>query len=120
MIGRSLNVATPAERGRDCLPDPLDGDREGDGVAPKDRRHDLETLTDHDGPPVERCRFCERVAHPGRIDPFGVCPARARDDRAGDVDDEPEPKTPRRSLATDVSRRRATAPTLRVPPRLPD
>jgi len=82
MVGRSRDVATPAELGQDCPPDPLDAA----DVVPKDVRHDLETLTDHDGPPVERCRHCERVGHYGAIDPFGECPARSDDDHDHDAE----------------------------------
>ena len=55
-------------------------------VSLRDARYELETVDDHDGPSVERCQHCERVSHPGRIDPFGVCPA--RDDRKADHDPE--------------------------------
>jgi hypothetical protein len=72
MIGRSRDCATPAERGHDGRPDSLDAAE----VPPVERRHELETVDDHDGPPVERCRHCERVGRLGAIDPFGACPDR--------------------------------------------
>lgn len=82
MTGRSRDVATPAELGQDGRPDPLDAL----DVAPKDRRHDLETIDTHDGPPVERCVHCERVGHPGAIDPFAACPDRCDGEADTDAD----------------------------------
>ena len=86
MVGRSRDVATPAELGHDCRPDPGDDPE----VPPKDVRHELETVDDHDGPPVERCIHCERVAHYGAIDPFVACPDRHDGGPETDVDAEPE------------------------------
>lgn len=83
MVGRSRDIATPAELGHDGRPD-----RDAVDVPPKDRRHDLETLTDHDGPPVERCRHCGRVSYLGAIDPFAECPG-----RGGDSEGDAEPET---------------------------
>ena len=50
MIGRSRDCATPTERGHDGRPDSLDAAE----VPPVERRYELETVDDHDGPPVER------------------------------------------------------------------
>jgi hypothetical protein len=86
LSGRSQNTATPAERGEDYRPDPVDAS----GTPPKDVRHDLETLTDHDGPPVERCRHCQRAASLGTIDPFAPCPGQRDGDPESYVNVEAE------------------------------
>jgi hypothetical protein len=76
MNGRSRDVATPAERGHDLRP-------EGGDAVPVDRRHDLETIVDHDGPPVDRCVHCGASGSIGAIDPFAECPDRRRPVKSG-------------------------------------
>ena len=36
----------------------------------------LETITEHDGPPVVRCEYCGASGPVGSIDPFAECPDR--------------------------------------------
>ena len=72
MAGRSRDVATAAECGHDLQP-------EGSAPAPVERRHDLETIADHDGPPVVRCRECGESRSIGAVDPFAECPGQCAD-----------------------------------------
>jgi hypothetical protein len=81
MNGRSRAVATPAERG---------GDRrsEGSDPVPVDRRHDVERVDGHDGPPRDRCVHCGAVGSIGAIDPRAACP-----DRCREVEPDPDAET---------------------------
>lgn len=69
MNGRSRDVATAAECGHDLRP-------EGSAPVPVERRHDVERVTDHDGPPVDRCPYCGASGSIGSIDPRAECPDR--------------------------------------------
>jgi hypothetical protein len=77
MTGRSRDVATPAECGGDLRP-------EGSDAVPVNRRHDLATIDDHDGPPVVRCRHCGESGPIGSVNPRAECPDRR------EVNPEPE------------------------------
>jgi hypothetical protein len=67
MAGRSRDVATAAECGHDLRP-------EGSAPAPVERRHDLETIADHDGPPIVWCRECGESGSIGSVNPRAECP----------------------------------------------
>jgi hypothetical protein len=84
MNGRSRNVATPAERGHDLR-------SEGSDPVPKDRRHDIERVTDHDAPPRDRCVHCGASGSIGSINPYAECPARHREDDHADSETVPVP-----------------------------
>jgi hypothetical protein len=84
MTGRSRDVATVAERGGDLWP-------EGSDPVPVDRRHDLATIDDHDGPPVVRCVHCEASGSIGSIDPRAECPDRRDGAPEADVETVPAP-----------------------------
>jgi hypothetical protein len=72
MNSRSRAVATPAERGHDLR-------SKGSDPVPKDRRHDVERVTDHDGPPRDRCRHCDASGSIGSVNPYDECPDRCRE-----------------------------------------
>ena len=72
MNGRSRDVATAAEHGHDLRP-------EGSYPVSVDRRHDLETIADHDGPPVVRCAHCGASGSIGAVNPFAECPGQCAD-----------------------------------------
>jgi hypothetical protein len=57
--------------------------------APKDRRHEPETIDDHDGPPFDRCRHCGASGSIGAVNPYEECPDRRED--VTDVDAETAP-----------------------------
>ena len=69
MNGRSRDVATVAERGHDLRPG-------GRDPVPVERRHDVETIADHDGPPLDQCVHCGASGSIGAIDLFAPCPER--------------------------------------------
>jgi hypothetical protein len=83
MNGRSRDVATPAERGHDLR-------SEGSDPVPKDRRHDIERVTDHDAPPRDRCVHCGASGSIGSVNPYAECPERRREGEHADADHEPE------------------------------
>jgi hypothetical protein len=60
---------TDAEAGRGLVRDDPD-------PAPEGVRHRPERVEDHDGPPFDRCRHCERAGRIGSINPYEECPAR--------------------------------------------
>jgi hypothetical protein len=84
MTGRSRDVATVAERGGDLRP-------EGSDPVPVDRRHDLETIVDHDGPPLDRCVHCGASGSIGSVNPHAECPTRHREDGHADSETVPVP-----------------------------
>jgi hypothetical protein len=84
MNGRSRDVATPAERGHDLR-------SEGSEPVPKDRRHDVERVTDHDGPPVDRCVHCGASGSIGAINPYTECLDRRDGAPEADVETVPAP-----------------------------
>jgi hypothetical protein len=69
MNGRSRDIATTAERGHDLAPD-------RGGPVPVKRRHDVERVTDHNGPPVDRCVHCGASGSIGAVNPYAECPDR--------------------------------------------
>ena len=77
--GRSRDCATSAELGHDLVPESAE-------PAPTECRHNLETITEHDGPPVVRCEYCDAFGSVGSIDPFAECPGQGE----GSSDAEPE------------------------------
>jgi hypothetical protein len=83
MNGRSRDVATPAERGHDLAPERVD-------PVPKDRRHDVERVTDHDSPPRDQCVHCGASGAIGSVDPRAECPERRHEGDRVDADHEPE------------------------------
>jgi hypothetical protein len=83
MNSRSREVATPAERGHDLA-------CEGSDPVPVERRHDVERVTDHDGPPIDHCIYCGTSGSIGSVDPRAECPERRREGEHADTDHEPE------------------------------
>ena len=69
MNGRSRDVATPAERGHDLR-------SEGSEPVPVELRHDVERVTDHDAPPLDRCVHCDASGSIGSVNPYEECPDR--------------------------------------------
>ena len=66
---RSYDCATSAELGHDLAPEYVE-------PAPTECRHDLETIADHDGPPIVRCRECGESGSIGSVNPRAECPDR--------------------------------------------
>jgi len=82
--GRSHDCATSAELGHDLAPEYAE-------PAPTKCRHELETITEHDGPPVVRCEYCGASGPVGSIDPFAECPGRCEDSPDAEPETIPAP-----------------------------
>ena len=82
--GRSHDCATSAELGHDLAPENVE-------PVPTECRHDLETIIEHDGPPVVRCEHCGASGSVGSIDPFAACPGRGKDSPDAEPETIPAP-----------------------------
>jgi hypothetical protein len=82
--GRSHDCATSAELGHGLAPEYAE-------PAPTKCRHELETITEHDGPPVVRCEHCGASGSVGSIDPFAECPSRGEDSPDAEPETIPAP-----------------------------
>jgi len=75
--GRSRDVATSAELGHDCQPDPTDASPK----IPRERRHDIEHVVIDEEPyagyELDQCRHCGTTARRGCVNPHVACPVRA-------------------------------------------
>ena len=82
--GRSHDCATSAELGHGLAPEYAE-------PTPTECRHELETITEHDGPPVVRCEYCGASGPVGSIDPFAECPGRCEDSPDAEPETIPAP-----------------------------